>query len=343
MTSWSRLDRRAFATRALAALAVPAPAAAPAGQEARFFRIVTGPVGGSAFALGGLLAETVSSPPGTPACEQGGSCGVPGLVAAAQSSAGSLANLELVAAGRAESAIVHADLAEAAERGEPEIAQGALAGRLRCLAVLLPACVHVVARAETPITALPDLAGRRVGFEEPGSGNGRLAGKVMAAFGLDESRLEPVFLARSPMVQAMATARIDALLLVGAWPLPVVEELVRDWAARLLPVGGPPVDGLIRAVPYLTYHLIPFGTYSGQPAIETIALPLLWVVTAELDEALAFALVEALWRPENRARLRAGHPQGHELSPEQAIHPLPVPLHPGAARWYREQGYTSAP
>jgi len=328
-------NRRTLLGLSLAALA---PWLRPAAQETRFLRIATGPVGGSAYALGGLLAETLSSPPGTPPCEEGGSCGVPGLVVLAQSSAGSLANLELLTAGRVESAIVHADLAEAADRGEAEVAGGALAGRLRALAALLPAAVHLLVRAEVEIAAVEDLAGKRVGFEEPGSGNGRFARRLLEAFGLDESRFEPVLLARTPMVEEMTTGRLDALLLVGAWPLPVVEELVRDRVARLLPVTGPPVDALIRAVPYLGYHLVPFGAYPGQPAVETVSLPLLWLVAAELAEDLAYALVAALWRPENRPRLRTGHPQGRELGPEQAVQGLSVPLHPGAARWYRERG-----
>ncbi|BCX16428.1 MAG: C4-dicarboxylate ABC transporter substrate-binding protein [Geminicoccaceae bacterium] len=332
-------SRRTWLGRSLAVLAL-GPWGHGTAQEARFFRIATGPVGGSAYALGGLLAETVSSPPGTPPCEEGGSCGVPGLVALARSSAGSLANLELLAAGRVESAIVHADLAEAADRGEAEIVGGALAGRLRALAALLSAVVHLLVRADVPIAAVPDLAGKRVGFEEPGSGNGRLARRLLEAFGLDESRFEPVFLARTPMVEGIATGQLDALLLVGAWPLPAVEELVRDRGARLVPVTGPPVDALVRDVPYLDYQLVPFGAYPGQPAVETVGLPLLWLVEAELADELAHAIVASLWRPENRPRLRAGHPQGFELVPEQALQNLPVPLHPGAARWYREQGFT---
>jgi TRAP transporter TAXI family solute receptor len=328
-------NRRTLLGLSLAALV---PWLRPAAQETRFLRIATGPVGGSAYVLGGLLAETLSSPPGTPPCEEGGSCGVPGLVVLAQSSAGSLANLELLAAGRVESAIVHADLAEAADRGEAEVAGGALAGRLRALAALLPSAVHLLVRAGVAIAAVEDLAGKRVGFEEPGSGNSRFARRLLEAFGLDESRFEPVLLARTPMVEEMATGRLDALLLVGAWPLPVVEELVRDRGARLLPVTGPPVDALIRAVPYLAYQLVPFGAYPGQPAVETVGLPLLWVTSIDLPEELAFSLVAALWRPENRPRLRTAHPQGRELGPEQAVQGLSVPLHPGAARWYREQG-----
>lgn len=343
MPRGSGLDRRALARRLLAAL-VGAPLALRASaQETRFFRIATGPVGGSAYALGGLLAETVSSPPGTPPCEQGGSCGVPGLVALAQSSAGSLANLDLLAAGRAESALVLADLAEAAHAGRDEPVRSALAGQLRALAKLLAASVHLLVRPEVPIGGLADLAGRRVGFEEIGSGTLALTRRLLEGAGIGEADFEPAFLARTPMIKAMAAGALDALLLIGVWPLPAVEELVRDWGARLLPVRGPSVDALIREFPYLGYDLIPFGAYPGQPAVETLGVPLLWLVRAELDVELAEAIAAALWRPENRARLRAGHPQGRELAPEQAVQGLSVPLHPGAERLYRARGVLRDP
>lgn len=343
MLRGSRLDRRALARRILAMLAGTPLGLRTAAQETRFFRIATGPVGGSAYALGGLLAETVSSPPGTPPCEQGGSCGVPGLVALAQSSTGSLANLDLLAAGRVESALVLADLAEAAHAGRDEPERSALAGRLRALANLLAASVHLLVRPEVPIGGLADLAGRRVGFEEAGSGTLTLVRRLLAGAGLGETDLEPAFLARTPMVQAMAAGALDALILIGVWPLPAVDELVRDWGARLLPVRGPGVDALIREFSYLGYHLIPFGAYPGQPAVETLGVPLLWLVQAELDMELVEAIAGALWHPVSQARLRAGHPQGRELVLEQAVQGLPVPLHPGAERFYRARGVLRDP
>jgi TRAP transporter TAXI family solute receptor len=264
-------------------------------------------------------------------------------VALAQSSSGSLANLDLMAAGRAESAIVQADLAEAANAGRDDSARGALAGRVRALANLLAASVHLLVRPEVPLAGLADLAGRRVGFEEAGSGTLPLARRLLAGVGLAERDLEPVFLARTPMVKAMATGALDALLLIGAWPLPAVDELVREWGARLLPVKGPGVDELVRELPYLGYHLIPFGAYPGQPAIETLGVPLLWLVAADLDPELVEAIADALWRPESQARLRAGHPQGRELALEQAAQGLSVPLHPGAERFYRARGVLREP
>lgn len=312
-------------------------------QEGRFFRIATGPVGGSVYTLGGLLAEAVSSPPGSPPCELGGSCGVPGLVALAQSSAGSLANLEQLAAGRVESALVRADLALAAQEGTAEPTLAPLAGRLRAIAHLVEAAIHQLVRAEVPIATPADLAGRRLGLEEAGSGTLALARLLLAAFGVEERSVDLAFLGRGAAVTALAHGSLDALLIVGPWPVPTVEEAIPGANARLLPLRGPAIDRLVRRYPWLGYHLIPFATYPGQPAVETVAVPLLWLVRDELDDELAHALTAALWRPESLARLRAGHPQGRELAVEEAVAGLVVPLHPGALRWYRERGLVREP
>ncbi|MCS6781055.1 MAG: TAXI family TRAP transporter solute-binding subunit [Geminicoccaceae bacterium] len=335
-------SRRELARRTAGLLLAGATAAARA-QEGRFFRIATGPVGGSVYTLGGLLAEAVSSPPGAPPCELGGSCGVPGLVALAQSSAGSLANLEQLALARVESALVRADLAEAAQRGDGEPSLAPLAGRLRTLARLVEAALHLLVRGDAPIGGPADLAGRRLGLEEAGSGTLALARLLLAAFGVEERSVELAFLGRGAAVTALAAGSLDALLLVGPWPVPTAEEAIPAADARLLPLRGPAIDRLVRRHAWLGYHLIPFASYPGQPAVETVAVPLLWLVRDELEEELAYALAAALWRPESLARLRAGHPQGRELALEEAAAGLVVPLHAGARRWYREQGLLREP
>ena len=91
---------------ALAILAMLGGAAAPEAQEMRFFRIGTGGVAGTYYPIGGLIADIISSPPGARPCEQGGSCGVPGLVAIAQSSNGSVANVNGIKSGGLESGFV---------------------------------------------------------------------------------------------------------------------------------------------------------------------------------------------------------------------------------------------
>ncbi|MCS7267142.1 MAG: TAXI family TRAP transporter solute-binding subunit [Geminicoccaceae bacterium] len=323
----------AFAALASLPLAIPARA-----RDSRFFRIATGPVGSSTFALGTLLAEAVSRPPGSPPCELGGPCGVPGLVALAQSSAGSLANLELLGSGRVESALVLADHARNAQLGVFENALPALRGRLRAIAVLLPAALHLVVRADLPIDDLAGLLGRRLGLEEAGAGTLGLARLLFEARDLDDEGFEFAFVPRAAAVDGIAEGRLDALLLVGPWPVPAVEELVASGRGRLLPLSGEWSERLLARHSWLVRQEIPAETYSGQPAIETLGVPLVWIVVEDLDEELAYGLTAALWRRESLARLRTGFAGGETLGPERALEGLSVPLHPGAERWYREQG-----
>lgn len=105
------------AALALAAMLAAAAAGAVLAQDLRFFRIGTGTTGGTYFPIGGLIANAVSNPPGARPCERGGSCGVPGLIAVAQSTSGSVENLEKLSAKAFESALSQADVAYWAYRG----------------------------------------------------------------------------------------------------------------------------------------------------------------------------------------------------------------------------------
>ncbi|MDH3663247.1 MAG: TAXI family TRAP transporter solute-binding subunit, partial [Alphaproteobacteria bacterium] len=92
-------------------------------QDVRFFRIGTGGVSGTYYPIGGLIAGIISNPPGSRSCEKGGSCGVPGLIATAQSSHGSVANVEAVASGAFDSGFAQSDIAYWAYNGT-EIYEG---------------------------------------------------------------------------------------------------------------------------------------------------------------------------------------------------------------------------
>ncbi|MFA6021986.1 MAG: TAXI family TRAP transporter solute-binding subunit, partial [Rhodospirillales bacterium] len=109
---------RRFARAAVLAVAVVAQGQGTAGaQELRFFQLGTGPTGETRFPVGGLIANAISNPPGSRECEKGGSCGVPGLVAVAKSTNGSIANVEAIGQKRLDAALVHADIAYWAYHG----------------------------------------------------------------------------------------------------------------------------------------------------------------------------------------------------------------------------------
>src|SRR5690348_11744795 len=108
MVWWRRICWRGMVCASFVFAALLSTTAA---EDARFFRIGTAATAGSFFEIGGIIASAISGPPGTPSCPRPGNCGVPGLVAVAQTTQGSLDNLRLINGGQIESGFAQADLA----------------------------------------------------------------------------------------------------------------------------------------------------------------------------------------------------------------------------------------
>ena len=106
-------------------------------QDVRFFRIGTGATSGTYFSIGGLIANVISNPPGSRACDRGGSCGVPGLIAVAQSTQGSVENVKAIIDGQLESALAQADVAYWAYHGTGMFREQGPSRGLRAIAHLL--------------------------------------------------------------------------------------------------------------------------------------------------------------------------------------------------------------
>src|SRR5882672_1889535 len=127
-------------------------------QDLTYFRIGTGAPETSYFPIGGVIASAVSNPPGARDCDKGGSCGVPGLIALAQTTSGSIDNLNQIAAGNLDSGLCQADIAAAAAQGKPPF-DGHAMPSLRAIANLYQEGVHVVVHADAAIKSVRDLKG----------------------------------------------------------------------------------------------------------------------------------------------------------------------------------------
>ena len=158
------MKRLASAFAALALL-FSAAGAAPA-EEAKltFFRIGNGSTAGTYYPIGGIIAAAISNPPGGAPCADGGACGVPGLLASAMATAGSVENVEAIGRGRLESGFAQADVAHWAQTGTGNFAGLPPIENLRAIATLYPETLHIVARADAGIHSLADLRGKRVGI-----------------------------------------------------------------------------------------------------------------------------------------------------------------------------------
>ncbi len=337
----AQLSRRQVLAAGLALSATAALPRTAAAQALRYFQIGTGTTGGTYFLIGGILANAISNPPGSRPCDRGGSCGVPGLIAVAQSTSGAVENVRAIQERRMESGLSQADITYAAYRALGAFEDAEPFSDLRAIANLYTETIHLVVRADSGIAGVADLRGRRVALGEKGSGTLVTARGILAAFGLSEKRIEPVYLSPGAAGDRLVTGDLEAFFIVGGHPLPAVADLAGRLPIRLLPLEGVRAETLARRLPFYTPALIPEGAYRDVAATPTLGVGAIWVVNRLVEEELVHGITRALWHPNVRAVLDAGHPRGSSIRIETALQALPVPLHPGAERFYRESGFAA--
>jgi TRAP transporter TAXI family solute receptor len=329
---------RALLAAALFALCGAATTRLVPAQEMRFFRIGTGGVAGTYYPIAGLIADIISNPPGARPCEKGGSCGVPGLVAIAQSSNGAVANVDAIASGALESGFAQSDVAYWAYTGTGIYEGQGKVENLRAIANLYPESVHIVARAGSGIKSVRELKGKRVSLDEPGSGTLVDARIILEAFGLSEKDLTPSYVKPNQAGAMMGEGQLDAFVIVAGYPTASVSELCASAGCELVPIQGPEVDALLERYPFFAKDRIPAHTYPGVGQTETLSVGAQWLVGAEVDEDLVYGITKALWHENARKLLDDGHIKGRAITLETALDGIAIPLHPGAARYYREVG-----
>lgn len=324
--------RNAMAILAAAAL-LPGRSRA---QELRFFRIGTGPTGGTYYPVGALIADAISAPPGSPPCDQGGACGVAGLIASAVATAGSGVNVAAMQSGRLESGFVQGDIAALAYRG-----QGAWTGQpateLRAIANLYPETVHLIARREARIQRLQDLAGKRVSLDEPGSGTLADATLILAAVGMTPSMLQQSNLPLGAASRAMRDGALDAFFFVGGHPADSISELASQMAIDVVPIDGAAAARVVADHPFFSTTVLPVETYHRQDVpIPTLSVGAQWLTSARQPQALIHAITATLWLPSTARMLQAGPRRGRSIDRQTALDGITIPLHPGAESYYKE-------
>ncbi|HUL06010.1 MAG TPA: TAXI family TRAP transporter solute-binding subunit [Candidatus Acidoferrum sp.] len=341
------LDRRQILRKAGAAAAClvggVGALSVRADDETRFFRIGTGPTTGNYFTIGGIIANAISNPPGSRPCDKGGSCGVPGLIAIAQTTQGSVQNVDLIANETLESGLCQSDVAYWAYSGTGMYSGGKPFDGLRAIANLYQESLHIVVRTESAINAIADLRGKRISLGGRGSGTRATAELVLGAYGVGERRFNGQQLTIEKATEALRDGSVDAIFFVGGPPVPALADLAKTTPLRLLPVEGDPASMLRSTYPFLTVDAIPENSYGNNPATVTVGIGTYWLVLAGLDENLVHDITVALWHPATRKLLDQGSPIGRRIRLEQALVGLPLPVHPGAERYYTEPRDQSSP
>ncbi|MGC2854829.1 TAXI family TRAP transporter solute-binding subunit [Novispirillum sp. DQ9] len=338
---------RLFSARALGVLGLVVLAAVPlsirsataqSDQGLTFMRIGTGPTGGGYFPMGGLIGNAISNPPGSRPCDRGGSCGVPGLIAAAVSTNGAVENIDAIRRGTMELALAQADVAYWAYHGTGPYKDKGAVENLRAVAMLYQESFHLVARNGSGIEKVTDLKGKRVSLGEEGSGTLIDALLILEAHGLSAKTVKPSYLKPGAAADALLAGEIDAFFFVAGAPVTTISTLTADDKAHLVPIDGEPAAKLTKAYPFLTSGEIAADVYPHQPAVRTINVGAVLVADAALSESLVYGITQALWHPNNQTLFRKGHPGGAQMSLETATEGMGIALHAGAANYYFDAG-----
>jgi TRAP transporter TAXI family solute receptor len=307
-------------------------------QELKFFTIGTGGTAATYYPVGGVIANAISNPPGSRPCDEGGSCGVPGLIASAVSSRGSVDNVNAIVSGLRNSGFAQSDVAYWAYTGTGTMEGQPAATDLRAIAALFPEHIHLVALADSGINSVADLAGKRVSLDEPGSGTFVDANLILEANGLTEGSFTAEALKPDASGDALRNGQIDAFFFVGGFPTGAIVELASAVKIKLVPITGAGAEALVEKYGFFSASDIPEGAYEGVPATSTVAVGAQWITSAKEDEALIYDITKALWNEKTRVLLDVGHAKGKAITMETALDGIGIPLHPGAERFYKEAG-----
>ena len=284
----------------------------------------TGGTTGTYYAYGGVLSQFMSSDAG--------------VTVNVVSTDGSKANIQGIDAGDYQLATVQSDVMAYAWEGSRSFEADGKVDSFRVIAGLYAEAVQLITM-DPEIKSVADLAGRAVSIGAPGSGVYFNAIDVLAAAGLTEEDIKPQYLSFGDSTDALKDGKIDAAFIVAGAPTTAVTELCTTNSAYLVPIDGAVADAIMASSPFYTVYTIPAGTYPGQEAdVQTVTVKATLIVSANASEDVVYNLTKAIFS--NIEAITAANGKGAELRLENATSGMTAPFHPGAAKYYAEQGIT---
>jgi uncharacterized protein len=307
---------------ALGCLTVPGGEAL---AQSKKLSIGTADTAGVYYIFGGGIAKLIST-------------SIPNTQATAEVTPGAVDNVKLLQNNSVDLAFTKSDIAAEGLKGIGPFA-GLGKTEIRLIANLYPDIAHVVVTPGSGINRVEDMKGKRISTSAPGSGHEMMALKILEAAGVEikDFRRERVSLAES--VNAFKDRKIDGFFFATGLPAagmldlaatPGLSYRILDMTTYLKRIND-------KHGPIYIESLIPKGTYTKlDQDVHTLGVPVLFVTTAAMDENLIYQITKMMF--EKQPELVAVHKQAKELSLKSAVSVPAVPFHPGAIKYYKEQG-----
>ena len=309
-----------------AALAV-AFMSGPAAAE-QFISIGTGGVTGVYYPTGGAICRLVNKM----RKETGIRC-------SAESTGGSIYNINTLRAGELEFGVAQSDWQYHAYRGTSKFEESGAFEGLRAVFSVHPEPVTIIARDDSGISNITDLKGKRVNIGNVGSGTRGTWEVIEEAMGWERSDLKLASELKSAETgQAVCDNKIDAYFWLVGHPSALTQESLATCPTHLVHAVAPEIDKLVAERPYYRTASIPAGMYNNQEDVKTFGVGATFVSSTDVPDEVVYTVVKAVF--ENFDQFKKLHPAfGNLKEAEMITDSLSAPLHPGAQKYYQERGW----
>jgi TRAP transporter TAXI family solute receptor len=305
-----------------AAVAAAALLSAPSAWAQQFINVLTGGTSGVYYPLGVAIGKIYSDK-------------IPNVKTQVQATKASVENLILLQQGRGEIAFALGDSLKAAWEGDEEAGFKAKLDRLRIIGAIYPNYIQIVATADSGIKTLADLKGKSLSVGAPKSGTELNSRAILAAAGLSYKDIGKVeYLPFAESVDLMKNRQLNATLQSAGLGVASLKDLSTSTDITVVAV---PKDVVARIGPPFVPVMIPANTYTGQDKdVPTAAVINYLVTSSAVSDDLAYQMTKLIF--ESLPELANSHAAGKEIKLENAVIAGPVPMHPGAIRYYKEKG-----
>lgn len=289
----------------------------------QFVTVLTGGSSGAYFALGGTLSNLLNE-------------NLDYVNSSVESTGASAVNSTKIGNGEAEIAFAMNNVVSFAYNGVESFAEKGKFESIRGITALYPNFCQVITLADTGITQIEDLVGKRVGVGAPGSGVEVDARNILKAHDITYDDIEEDYLSYAESVEQMKNGTIDAAFLTSGLPNSSIMDLATTHDVVIVTIRPEMVEKLQETIPYYSSEIIPAGTYDNEEDVYTAAVKTILITREDLDEDTVYDITKTLY--ENLDAMIDTHNAAKHIDIEKFSEGIPVPLHPGAEKYFREVG-----
>jgi TRAP transporter TAXI family solute receptor len=283
----------------------------------------TGGTTGTYYAVGGVMATVLN-----PVMKESS--------LTVTSTGASKANIQLVDVGEADLAIVQNDVMYYAYTGTDLFEDEGAYETFSTVAGLYDETVQIIT-CNSDIKSVEDLKGKTVSVGDAGSGVEFNAKQILAAYDMSFDDINVVNASFGDSADSLKDGKIDAAFIVAGAPTTAVVDLATTKDVSLVQLDEEHIKKLQENYDFYTETVIPADTYKGvSEDATTVSVRATLIASNDVSEDAVYELLKAMF--DNQKDLIAGHAKFEFLNLEDAVKGISVPFHPGAKKYFEEQG-----